>query len=227
MDGYYRNKILTRETFTSDGFLRTGDLGFFDERGLLRIAGRRKEVIIKSGVNIVPEEIDTVLRQLDGIADAKSIGLPDEVLGELVCSVCVMKDGVAPPRPAEIRRFVGQHLAAFKCPDRIVFAGHIPKTPTGKPRVGELRRMVSGELASELLARLDTWKFSARIRRSAIGYGAPQAGLVSGEDDVRRLLGLRQARRDRRSGSRGDGPPRSTRRSPTGRPTRCGARCSS
>jgi acyl-CoA synthetase (AMP-forming)/AMP-acid ligase II len=181
MDGYYRNKTLTRETFTADGFLRTGDLGFVDEAGLLHIAGRRKEVIIKSGVNIVPEEIDTVLRQLDGIADAKSIGLPDDVLGELVCSVCVMKDGVPPPRPAEVRRFVGQHLAAFKCPDRIVFAGHIPKTPTGKPRVGELRQLVSGELASELLGRLDTWKFkrahpSERDRILAL----IQAGLLTG-----------------------------------------------
>jgi len=103
------------------------------------------------------------------------------VLGELVCSVCVMKDGVPPPRPAEVRRFVGQHLAAFKCPDRIVFAGHIPKTPTGKPRVGELRQLVSGELAAELLARLDTWKFkrahpSERDRILAL----IQAGLLSG-----------------------------------------------
>src|SRR5206468_6206156 len=125
MDGYYRSKALTRETFTEDGFLRTGDLGFFDEHGLLHIIGRRKEIIIKNGINIVPDDIDAVLRRFDGVADAKSIGLPDEVLGELVCSVCVMRDGVPPPRPAEIRRFVSQHLAAFKTPDQFVFAGHI------------------------------------------------------------------------------------------------------
>jgi long-chain acyl-CoA synthetase len=159
MEGYYRNKVLTRETFTPDGFLRTGDLGFYDEHGLLRIIGRSKEIIIKNGINIVPEEIDGVLRRFPGVAEAKSIGLPDDVLGELICSVCVMQPGVAPPRAPEIRRFVSQHLASFKTPDRIVFAGHIPRTPTGKPRVGELRRVLNGELATELLGRLDTWKF--------------------------------------------------------------------
>ncbi len=181
MEGYYRNKALTRETFTSDGFLRTGDLGFYDERGLLHIIGRSKEIIIKNGLNIVPDEVDGVLRRFDGVAEAKSIGLPDDVLGELICSVCVMQPGVPPPRPAEIRRFVSQHLAAFKCPDRIVFAGHIPRTPTGKPRVGELRRILNGELATELLSRLDTWKHKRAhpSERDQI-LERLQAGLLSG-----------------------------------------------
>src|SRR5581483_11308768 len=104
MEGYYRNKALTRETFTADGFLRTGDLGCFDADGLLRIVGRRKEIIIKSGINIVPDEIDAVLRQMPGIADAKTIGLPDEVLGESVCSVCVPREGAAPPGTCPARR---------------------------------------------------------------------------------------------------------------------------
>jgi len=182
MDGYYRNKAATRETFTSDGFLRTGDLGFFDTHGLLRIVGRRKEIIIKNGINIVPDEIDGVLRHFPGIAEAKSVGLPDDTLGELVCSVCVLKEGVAPPRAADIRRFVREHLAAFKVPDRIVFAGHIPKTPTGKPRVGEIRRIVNGELAAELLSRLDTWKFKRAhpSERDQI-LERFQTGLLSGE----------------------------------------------
>jgi acyl-CoA synthetase (AMP-forming)/AMP-acid ligase II len=159
MEGYYRNKALTRETFTSDGFLRTGDLGCFDAGGLLHIIGRRKEIIIKNGINIVPDEIDAVLRRFPDVAEAKSIGLPDDVLGELICSVCVVRDGAPTPRAADLRKFVREHLAPFKCPDRVVFAGHIPRTPTGKPRAGELRRIVNGELAVELLSRLDTWKF--------------------------------------------------------------------
>jgi acyl-CoA synthetase (AMP-forming)/AMP-acid ligase II len=182
MEGYYRSKALTRETFTSDGFLRTGDLGFFDEHGLLHIVGRRKEIIIKNGINIVPDDIDAVVRRFDGVADVKSIGLPDDVLGELVCSVCVMRDGVPAPRPAEIRRFVSQHLAAYKAPDRIVFAGHIPRTPTGKPRVGELRRILNGELAAELLDGLDTWRFKRAhpSDRDRI-LERLQAGLLSGQ----------------------------------------------
>jgi acyl-CoA synthetase (AMP-forming)/AMP-acid ligase II len=181
MDGYYRNKALTREVFTADGFLRTGDLGCFDADGLLRIVGRRKEIIIKSGINIVPDEIDAVLRQMPGIADAKTIGLPDEVLGESVCSVCVPREGAAPPRTADVRRFVRERLAAFKCPDRVIFAGHVPRTPTGKARTGELRRIVNGELAAELLGRLDTWKFKrAQPSEREQILARIQAGLLSG-----------------------------------------------
>ena len=181
MEGYYRNKALTRETFTADGFLRTGDLGCFDADGLLRIVGRRKEIIIKSGINIVPDEIDAVLRQMPGIADAKTIGLPDEVLGESVCSVCVPREGAAPPRTADVRRFVRERLAAFKCPDRVIFAGHVPRTPTGKARTGELRRIVNGELAAELLGRLDTWKFKrAQPSEREQILARIQAGLLSG-----------------------------------------------
>src|SRR5581483_9854341 len=181
MEGYYRNKALTRETFTADGFLRTGDLGCFDADGLLRIVGRRKEIIIKSGINIVPDEIDAVLRQMPGIADAKTIGLPDEVLGESVCAVCVPREGAAPPRTADVRRFVRERLAAFKCPDRVSFAGQVPRTPTGKARTGELRRIVNGELAAELLGRLDTWKFKrAQPSEREQILARIQAGLLSG-----------------------------------------------
>lgn len=109
----------------------TGDMGFLDADGYLHLTGREKDLIIRGGVNISPLEIDGVLLQMPGIAEAATIGVPDRIYGEEVVSYVVLGAGAAPDE-TEIRAFAGQRLAAFKTPKKIVFSAGLPKTERGK-----------------------------------------------------------------------------------------------
>ena len=84
MLGYFRQPAATRSVLTADGFLKTGDLGTIDEQGFLRIVGRRSDVILRGGYSVHPREIEDHLRSLPAVNEAVVIGLPNEVLGELV-----------------------------------------------------------------------------------------------------------------------------------------------
>lgn len=88
MPGYFNQPKLTRESFR-DGYLKTGDVGFFDQDGELNITGRKKEIIIRNGVNINPLEVDLIVQRHADIAECKTIGLDHEILGEVVATVCV------------------------------------------------------------------------------------------------------------------------------------------
>jgi acyl-coenzyme A synthetase/AMP-(fatty) acid ligase len=113
------------------GRARTGDMGFLDAEGYLHLTGREKDLIIRGGVNISPLEIDNVLAQMPGIAEAATIGIPDRIYGEEVISYVVPAPGAALD-PAAIIAFCAQRLAAFKTPKQILFSDGLPKTPRGK-----------------------------------------------------------------------------------------------
>lgn len=113
------------------GRIRTGDLGFLDGEGYLHLTGRARDLIIRGGVNISPMEIDSVLMQRPGVAEAATIGVPDKVYGEEVMAFVVLRPG-APVGGDDILRHCHAALPAFKAPKRIVVCGTLPKTERGK-----------------------------------------------------------------------------------------------
>jgi long-chain acyl-CoA synthetase len=130
MDGYFNNAAATAEALR-DGWLRTGDLGYRDADGYYFIVGRKKEMIIRGGINIYPKEIEEVIYRHDAVQEAAVVGEANDIWGETVCACVVAKPGgqVDPEAVLELCR---GSLAPFKVPERVVILPEFPKTPTGK-----------------------------------------------------------------------------------------------
>jgi fatty-acyl-CoA synthase len=132
---YLGDAEITARTVDTDGFVHTGDLGSMDERGYLTVTGRLKELIIRGGENIAPAEIENRLLEVESVAAASVIGLPDDGLGEIVAAVVVLRE---PLDAATLRERVVTHvtecLAPFKVPARWFVTDALPLTPTGKVR---------------------------------------------------------------------------------------------
>jgi long-chain acyl-CoA synthetase len=135
--GYWQDPGATRQAF-QDGWFHTGDIGHLDADGYLYITDRKKDLIIKGGENISSREIEEALYLHPAVAEAAVVGMPDAVFGEEICAVVQLKPG-AEASDEEIRRHVGQHLARFKVPRRVVFQAALPKNWTGKIQKRELR----------------------------------------------------------------------------------------
>jgi acyl-CoA synthetase (AMP-forming)/AMP-acid ligase II len=120
-----------RMRVNATGRLRTGDMGFLDADGYLHLTGREKDLIIRGGVNISPLEIDNVLLELPGVAEAATVGAPDPIYGEEVVSAVVLEPGAALSE-ADILAFCAGRLPAFKAPKRIRFRAALPTTERGK-----------------------------------------------------------------------------------------------
>ncbi|MBN2198377.1 MAG: acyl--CoA ligase [Candidatus Aminicenantes bacterium] len=137
MKGYYRNQALTEKTI-KNGWLHTGDLGHFDGDGFLYYDGRKRDLIIRGGENVFSEEVEAVLSSHPAVAESAVIGVPDDVWGEVVAAVVVMKkDGRATPR--DLIAHCSNLLADYKTPQVVVFVDELPKTPTGKVSKKALR----------------------------------------------------------------------------------------
>jgi len=143
--GYEANDQANRESFV-DGWFRTGDLGVFDDEGYLSISGRIKEIINRGGEKISPREVDEVLLDHPGVAQAVTFALPHDKLGEEVAVAIVAVEG-ARLSEAELRDFARARLADFKVPRKVVFVDEIPKGATGK-----LQRIGLHEKLAEALA---------------------------------------------------------------------------
>jgi len=128
---YYNNPKETKEAFTENGWFRTGDLGRFDGEGYIYLVGRKKDMIISGGENIYPKEVENVLLEVPGIADAAVIGIPDAKWGESVCAVVVLELGETIGE-SEIIDFCKENLASYKKPKCVRFAESLPKNPSGK-----------------------------------------------------------------------------------------------
>lgn len=138
MVGYWRDPVATAATITADGWLRTGDVGYFDADGYLYIHDRVKDMIISGGENIYPAEVENVLAKHPSVGDVAVIGIPSEVWGESPFAV------VVPARGAEVDvgallAFARQHLAKYKVPVGVDLRATLPRTPTGKLLKRELR----------------------------------------------------------------------------------------
>jgi acyl-CoA synthetase (AMP-forming)/AMP-acid ligase II len=143
--GYYNNADANARSFTPDGWFRTGDLGAFDAQGLLRIVGRRKEMIIRGGANIYPREIEEVLYQHPDIMDAAVIGIPDARLGERTCACVVPRAGRTLDFAAVVD-FLRPKIATYKLPEMVEVLADLPRTPTGKIQKEPLRAMILRKL---------------------------------------------------------------------------------
>ena len=132
MKGYLNDDIATHEALT-DGWLRTGDLGYTDEDGFIFITGRKKEMIIRGGENIYPREVESVLEQDPRILEAAVIGVPDPIWGEEVLAYVVKADGarIIEQDVIDLAKF---KLADYKCPRKVQFIPQFPKSITGKIR---------------------------------------------------------------------------------------------
>jgi acyl-CoA synthetase (AMP-forming)/AMP-acid ligase II len=112
-----------------DGWLHTGDLATFDERGRLKITGRKADTIITGGENVAPTEVEGVLLEHPAVRDAAVHARPDPEWGERVVATVVVHDGIG---PEELRAHCAQRLARFKVPKEIRFAAELPRTASGK-----------------------------------------------------------------------------------------------
>jgi long-chain acyl-CoA synthetase len=130
MHGYWNRPDETAKVMTPDGYLRTGDIGIVDERGYTRIVDRKKDMILVSGFNVYPNEIEDVAALHPGVLEAAAVGVSDEKTGEAVKLVVVKKD---PALTAEVLiAHCRQHLTSYKVPRRVEFRTELPKTNVGK-----------------------------------------------------------------------------------------------
>ncbi len=137
MAGYWQRPDETAKVMTADGWFRTGDIGMVDERGYFRIVDRKKDMILVSGFNVYPNEIEDVLTQMPGVLECAAVGVADARTGEAVKVVIVRKDPAL--TEADVRAYCEQNLTGYKRPRLIEFRQDLPKTPVGKVLRRELR----------------------------------------------------------------------------------------
>jgi len=137
MTGYYRQPEENRKAFSADGFMRTGDVGVMDERGYTKIVDRKKDMILVSGFNVFPNELENVISLCPGVVECAAIGVPDEKQGEAI-KVFVVKNE---PTLSEddLAKYCRQNLTGYKLPKYIEFRDELPKTNVGKILRRELR----------------------------------------------------------------------------------------
>ena len=134
--------------FDSDGFFHSGDTGYVDERGLLHWTGRATELIKTGGANVSPVELETVLARHPGLLTAAVVGLPDDLLGELVVACVVPRPGSQVDED-DVRTFARGHLSSYKVPRRVLFfePSELPTTGTDKVQHAELRALAAARAA--------------------------------------------------------------------------------
>jgi len=128
MSGYWHDAAATRAAFTRDGFVRTGDLGWLDDRGRLRLVGRSKEMYVRGGYNVYPVEVESVLSTHPGVAAVAVVPRPDDVMGEIGVAVVVPRAPDRVPTLADLRAYAAPHLAAYKLPEAVRVVDALPLT---------------------------------------------------------------------------------------------------
>ncbi len=146
MTGYFNDPEKTKETITSSGWLKTGDEGKMDEDGYLFFVARKKELIIRGGVNIYPIEIENTIIEHPSVAEAQVFSIPDQRLGEEVCAWIKLKPDVSQCQPEDITKFLTDKLAFFKIPKHIKFVDKFIMTPTGKVQKFKLSESMVNDL---------------------------------------------------------------------------------
>jgi acyl-CoA synthetase (AMP-forming)/AMP-acid ligase II len=143
MSGYWEDSRKTAETMTSDGWLRTGDLGYVDEEGYVYLTGRADDLIIRGGENIAPAEVEEAINSHPKIEESVVVGVPDSDFGQQPFAFCVLKRGQA-CTAQEIIDFCRQKIASFKSPKGVEFIDEIPRNAVGKVLRKKLRETLGG-----------------------------------------------------------------------------------
>jgi long-chain acyl-CoA synthetase len=137
MAGYWQRPDETAKVMTADGYFKTGDVGIMDERGYFKIVDRKKDMVLVSGFNVYPNEVEDVVAKLEGVLECAVVGVADEKTGEAVKLVIVKKDqGLTEEK---VREYCRANLTGYKQPKVVEFRTDLPKTPVGKILRRELR----------------------------------------------------------------------------------------
>jgi len=137
MAGYWQRPDETAKVMTPDGWFKSGDVGIMDERGFFRIVDRKKDMILVSGFNVYPNEVEDVVAKLDGVLECACVGVADAQTGEAVKLVIVKKDPALTEE--KVRAWCRENMTGYKQPRVIEFRTDLPKTPVGKILRRELR----------------------------------------------------------------------------------------
>jgi len=137
MAGYWQRPDETAKVMTEDGYFKTGDIGVMDERGYFKIVDRKKDMVLVSGFNVYPNEVEEVVAACPGVMECAVVGVPDDKTGEAVKLVIVKKSPDL--TEAQVREFCRTNLTGYKQPRVIEFREELPKTPVGKILRRELR----------------------------------------------------------------------------------------
>jgi long-chain acyl-CoA synthetase len=137
MAGYWQRPDETAKVMTPDGFFRSGDIGIVDERGYFKIVDRKKDMILVSGFNVYPNEVEDVVTQMPGILECAAVGIPDAKAGEAVKLVIVRSNPAV--TEADVRAYCEANLTGYKRPKVVEFRNELPKTNVGKILRRELR----------------------------------------------------------------------------------------
>ena len=137
MAGYWNRADETAKVMTDDGFFKSGDIGIMDAEGATRIVDRKKDMVLVSGFNVYPSEVEEVVMNCPGVLEAAAIGVPDEHSGEVVKLFIVRKDPAL--TESAVQDFLKEQLTGYKRPKYIEFRTDLPKTPVGKILRRELR----------------------------------------------------------------------------------------
>ncbi|QXW18358.1 long-chain-fatty-acid--CoA ligase [Comamonas aquatica] len=137
MAGYWQRPDETAKVMTADGYFLTGDIGAIDERSFIKIVDRKKDMVLVSGFNVYPNEVEEVVAMCPGVLECAVVGVPDEKTGEAVKLVVVKKDDSLTEEV--LRKFCRENMTGYKQPRVIEFRTELPKTPVGKILRRELR----------------------------------------------------------------------------------------
>ncbi|RWF67002.1 MULTISPECIES: long-chain fatty acid--CoA ligase [unclassified Mesorhizobium] len=140
MAGYWNRPDETAKVMTKDGFFKSGDMGFMDERGYTKIVDRKKDMILVSGFNVYPNELEEVVAQHPGVLEVAAIGVPDEHSGEVPKLFVVRKDPALTIETLTV--YCRENLTGYKRPRYIEFRAELPKTPVGKILRRALREQI-------------------------------------------------------------------------------------
>jgi long-chain acyl-CoA synthetase len=141
--GYYGDAAATAEAF-KDGWLFTGDMGYFDDEGYLFVVERKKDLVIRGGLNVYPKDVEEVLLQHPAVLEVAVVGVPDEQMGEEVCAVVVKRPGAEVAGP-ELIAHCQASLAKYKTPRYVDFVPALPKTTIGKILKKEIRQAAAAQ----------------------------------------------------------------------------------
>ena len=140
MMGYFGDKKRTKETLENDGWLHSGDLAEMDEEGYFYIVDRKKDMILTAGYNVYPAEIERVLAKHPSVSIAAVGKEEDKLKGEIAKAYIVLKENFKTSED-ELIKFCREHLAAYKCPRKVIFVDDVPKTSSGKIMRRELNKL--------------------------------------------------------------------------------------
>ena len=130
MRGYYNQPDETAKAFTADGYMRTGDIGVMDQEGFTRIIDRKKDMMVVSGFNVYPNELENVISMCPGVLECAAVGVADERQGEAIKVYVVRSDPAL--TEDQVMRFCHDQLTGYKRPRQVEFRDELPKTNVGK-----------------------------------------------------------------------------------------------